>query len=179
MVETWLPIMGYEGLYEVSDLGRIKACEKPKGTSCKKMFPERIMVFSNNGNYSIVGLSKNSSRRTRYVHRLVALHFVPNPDNLPEVNHKDGNKLNCRADNLEWTTRKENERHAYENGLKRKGGMWGNSKAVYQFSLSGILLKEWDCLKEIWRQLGYDRRVISRCCDGKTQSSHGFIWMYK
>lgn len=179
MIENWLPIKGFEGLYEVSDLGRIKVLEKRKGTNYSVLVPEGIKKPSNNGNYFIVTICKNSTKFTRFVHRLVAQHFIDNALNLPEVNHIDGDKLNCAAYNLEWCTRAQNEKHSYEKGLKHTGAMWGNSKAVIQYTLSGQFIKEWACFADIKRAHGFDRRVISRCCKGLTNMSHGFIWKYK
>jgi hypothetical protein len=179
MAETFVPIFGYEGLYEIGNMGTVRYLSKYKGTGFCQRIPGGLKKPSNNRNYLIVSLSRKSIRKTFFVHRLVAHHFIDNPKGLPEVNHKDGNKFNCAADNLEWTDRAGNERHAYEVGLKRKGDMWGNSKPVIQYSLKGEFIKEWTCLAEIQRVLNFHRRVISDCCKGFTKESHGFKWVFK
>lgn len=180
MIEIFVPIIGYEGLYLIGDMGTVKSLPKFKGTGYKQFMPEQIKKCKNNGiGYLQAYLSKNSIKKSFYLHRLVAIHFIPNPGSLPEVNHKDGNKANCEAANLEWATRKGNEKHAYALGLKKTGSIWGNSKAILQYSLSGLFIKEWQCLSDIYRSFGFDKRVISNCCAGKTKSSHGFIWQYK
>lgn len=121
-MEVWEDIKGYEGLYQISNLGRVKCL--PKDVVSTKYghvrhYPERIAsTYSRNGGYKFVELSKDGKARKYSVHRLVAKHFISNPENKPQVNHIDGNKANNRVDNLEWVTASENIKHAYENGLK-------------------------------------------------------------
>ena len=99
MEEIWKDIEGYEGLYQVSNLGRVKSFPR-KGTHTTK---ERILKLTkSNKNYVIVILKNNYIQKAKSVHRLVAEAFIPNPNNLPQVNHKDENKLNNKVDNLEW-----------------------------------------------------------------------------
>ena len=179
MTEKFISIKGFEGLYKISNLGVVMCCEKRRGTNFKCLIPEKVMKpYIEGAGYAIIHLTKNSAKITFRVHRLVANHFIPNPENKPEVNHKDGNKLNNAADNLEWCTRIENEKHAYETGLKTSGSMWGNSKAVLQYTLSGILIKEWGCIADIVRELGFHKRLISNCCHGRSNSYKGFIWKF-
>ena len=124
--EEWKDIKDYEGYYQVSDLGKIRSVD-------------RFVVHSKNGNKAfkkgkvfavgftnkalIVALSKNGIKKSFLIYRIVAQQFIPNPENKPEVNHKDGNRLNNKVSNLEWMTRSENEKHAYDTGLytSRKG----------------------------------------------------------
>lgn len=115
MKEVWKPIPCYEGLYEGSNLGRVKSLPRyvtntKYGSS--RLVRERLLTpcFDTRG-YVQYTLSKKQVVRSKRAHRIVAELFIPNPNNLPEVNHRDGNKLNNRVDNLEWCTRKENNDH--------------------------------------------------------------------
>ena len=109
MAEIWKDIPGFEGLYQVSNCGRVKATKK-WNVNCRSFIDdERILKPTDNGHgYMIVGLRKNTKKHNRYVHRLVAQAFVDNPLNRKVVNHKDYDKGNNNADNLEWCTQKEN-----------------------------------------------------------------------
>lgn len=109
--EIWRDIVGYEGLYKISSCGRVKSFHNKS---------EKILaVHINKFNYSRILLSKNGNSKTYLVHRLVAIAFIPNPDNKPEVNHKNGNKSDNRVENLEWVTCSENTRHAFVTGLAK------------------------------------------------------------
>lgn len=108
------------------------------------------------------------------VHRLVALAFIPNPDNLPEVNHKDENKENNCAANLEWCD------HSYNNsyGTKPIKNGISHSKKVEQYSMDGILLKTFNSQTEAARETNSTQGGISDCCRGKIKSHNGFVWKY-
>lgn len=115
----WKSILGYEGFYEVSDEGVVRTV--PRRVSCKggtRMVPSKIRKFDITAGYYDVTLCKEGKTRTFLVHRLVAEAFIPNPENKEMVNHKDGNKQNNNADNLEWVTRAENDLHASLTGLR-------------------------------------------------------------
>lgn len=117
MIEKWKDVKGFEGKYQVSNLGRVRSFQRCKPNE-NKILKHEIMW---NG-YSRVGLCVKEKKKRCKIHRLVAEAFIPNPDNLPEVNHKDGNKLNNHADNLEWVSRADNMKHAYANKLLRRNG---------------------------------------------------------
>lgn len=103
----WKPVVGYEGLYEVSNYGQVKNVKTQK-----------VLMPRNSTSYSLVALFDKGKRKDVKVHRLVAKSFLPNPENKPQVNHKDGNKVNNHLSNLEWCTNSENQKHAYKTGLR-------------------------------------------------------------
>lgn len=159
-MERWTDIKGYEGLYLISDLGNVKSLRNNKTRKEKILRLIRI-----DSGYLIVCLSKNGERKNHYVHRLVAQAFLPNPKNLPEINHKDENKQNNCVDNLEWCDRQYNIDYS-------------KAKQVGQYDLKGNLIKTWKSAKEIQRRLGFDQSNISKCCRGEYKQSHGFFWQY-
>lgn len=110
--ETWKDVKDYEGLYQISNKGRVKSLRWAGG---------KVLKFGNSGfGYFFVNLSKNNKCRNFFVHTLVARAFIPNPENKPEVNHIDGNKKNNCVENLEWVTESENHLHAYKTGLRKR-----------------------------------------------------------
>ena len=166
-METWKPIAGYEGLYEVSDLGRIKSLKYGKE---KIMKPQKI----NNG-YLLVELYKDGHKKQKYVHRLVADAFIQNPNNLETVNHKDEVKTNNAASNLEWMTKRDNNNY----GTRNKRITESLSKQVQMFDKStGELLVTFPSTNEADRVTGINKGNISKCCLGKYKSSGGYIWRY-
>ncbi len=120
LAEEWRDVKGYEGLYQVSNLGRARSFHNQYGRVIKPVLTQK--------GYLQVTLSKNGKSRTRPLHILVAQAFIPNPLNKPQVNHMDGNPLNNRFDNLEWATSKENIQHAYKTGLAKSGANHKNAK---------------------------------------------------
>lgn len=124
MEEIWKDIKGYEGLYQVSNLGRVRSFFNSR---THKLTDTPVLRTPGNlrAGYLNLILCKNGKRKTVMIHRVVAETFIPNPDNKRTVNHIDGNKTNNRVDNLEWNTDSENQLHAHRNGLKPK-----NSKPV-------------------------------------------------
>lgn len=177
-METWKDIKDYEGLYQVSDYGRVKSLPR-QGTQTKE---ERILKpEKTKKGYLQVHLCKNGKVKVFRVNRLVAIAFVPNPENKPEVNHKDTNKENNHASNLEWNTRSENQLHAYKTGIQRPKLSKDNilSKKVLQYDLEGNFIKEWNCTKDIQRELNIKNQYISACCLGKTKTTHNYIFRYK
>lgn len=121
--EIWMDVVGYKNLYQVSNIGRVK---RLKGNRC---LSDRVLKHSSVGDgYCRVALCKNGNPKTRFVHRLVAIAFIPNPKNKATVNHIDSNRLNNRINNLEWMTMTENSNHGFLFGNKRRGEDEHNSK---------------------------------------------------
>lgn len=118
--EIWKDILGYEGIYQISNFGRVKSLERKVKGGMNNIVTrkERILkkYISING-YNFIRLLKNKKYYNITIHRLVAKYFIDNPDNKPQINHKDGDKLNNNINNLEWVTAKENMRHAWDSGL--------------------------------------------------------------
>ena len=124
-LEIWKDIGGYAGLYQVSNLGRVKSL--PKARSSRVNFLKHRV----DSGYARVSLSVNGKARNHSVHRLIAIEFIKNIDNLPVVNHIDGNKLNNSISNLEWVTSSENSLHAYRIGLMdQKGEAHASNKLI-------------------------------------------------
>ncbi len=123
-LEIWVPIKGYEGLYEVSNLGRVKSLDKLRNfryVGFKNPLKGKLIKGFDAHGYRRVSLCKNGKYKKIYIHVLVARAFIPNPENKPEVNHKDGIKINNRELNLEWNTNKENRDNAVKMGLMIHG----------------------------------------------------------
>ena len=119
-MEIWKDIKGFEGLYQVSNFGRVKSVDRlVDGSRGKRKIKSRIMKeYKNQFGYCMISLSKYGKSKQYSIHRLVAEEFIPNISELPQVNHIDGNKENNRADNLEWITNRDNVIHAYKNNLR-------------------------------------------------------------
>ena len=161
--EIWCPIKGFEGLYEVSNLGRVKSIGYGK---------ERILKLSiDKDGYLIVGLCKNGEQKKCKVHRIVAQTFIPNPQNLPQVNHIDENQSNNKVENLEWCDAKYNNNYGTHNQRI--------SKPVLQFTKDGEFVKEWKSATDVEMNLNYSQGNISSCCTGRYKSAYNFIWKFK
>lgn len=161
MREQWKDIKGYEGLYQVSDLGNVRSMNY----RCTGIVQNLSPGVSNRG-YFLVGLSKNGKGKSKTIHRLVAEAFIDNFDNKETVNHIDENKCNNHLINLEWFTRKEQIHH----GTRTKRC----SIPVYQYYASGDF-KEWPSMAEAGRN-GYSQGAISNVCLGKANSHQGDFW---
>lgn len=187
MEEIWKDIPGYEGSYQVSDRGRVKSLKRVflKRNNIPCLVNEKILSPSYGGNgYPSVNLWRNKTYKTFLIHRLKAICFIPNPNNLTELNHKNGIKTDFSTANLEWCTHKENMMHAVREGLiKHKTGNFGklhqNSKPVLKYSKDGLLIGEYDSISCASRDSGIAGPDISRVCLGKSKSAGGYLWKHK
>lgn len=189
LVEEWKPVVGYEGLYEVSDWGNVRSldrvvkCLNSGKYPCNRCVKGKIIKpFLTIWGYIQVYLYKSGTKKgnNHTIHRLVAEAFIPNPNNLPEVNHIDEDKTNNNVENLEWCDRKYNKN--YGTRTKKVAEKLTNrkdlSKQVYQYTLDGELINIWPSTKEIERKLGYDNGNIGKCCNNKYKQAYGYKWNY-
>lgn len=146
-------IKGYEGLYGITSCGKVWSYKKKKF----------LKPWNNGVGYLLVNLFKDRERKFYLIHRLVAEAYIPNPDNLSEVDHIDNDRTHNYVNNLQWITKRDNVRK-------------GRNKPILQYSLDGEFIREWPCANDI----GSEARVnIYYCLKGKTKSAYGYKWVYK
>lgn len=169
MEREFRDIKGFEGKYKISNDGEVLSLLQD---------PPRLLAKKPNagGKYYMVGLSDDGIMIYALVHRLVGEAFIPNPNNLPQINHKDENGLNNNVDNLEWCDRSYNMNY----GTRAHRQAAQVKKAVWQFEKDGTFIREWEggCDAEE----AYNKRTaqnISRCCRRKIKSAYGFVWRFK
>ena len=176
--ETWKDIKGYEGLYQVSNIGRVKSLERTSidKRGHKHHTKERILkTRTDKAGYLRVNLYDSCGKMKRFlVHRLVCEAFHENPKSKTEVNHINEDKSDNRACNLEWVTRKENCNHGTRNARTAKA----QSKSVGQYTRDGKLIKVWQSTNEVERQLGFNHSALSRAARGKQKTAYGYWWKY-
>ena len=179
MNETWRDIKGYEGLYRVSNLGRVKSLERyVKHRYGKRLKNSRILKLTKNKyGYMQVGLSKYNSNKTLQLHSLVAKAFIPNTLNKRTVNHINAIKTDNRVENLEWMTTLENMQHAWNKGLMDKS-IERKHKKVLMLSLDNEPLLWFDSIIEAGEMSGIYFTGISKCCKGKLRTSGGYKWKF-
>ena len=181
-MERWKDIKGYEGIYQVSDLGRVKRIGRYKNQSGAEWESGKILSPANNQKgYYFVNLSQNNKTAQKYIHRLVAEAFVPNPKNKPTVNHINCDRSDNRAENLEWATYRENNNYAIK--MMRSAGKNKRnnklSKPIQQIDLQGNVIKEYPSYREAERQTGISG--IDKVCAGVKyrKTAGGYFWRYK
>ena len=163
MQEIWKDIKGYEGLYQVSNLGKIKN---------KDNMP--LHLNTNTYGYKHVSLSKEGKSKTVPVHKIVATAFIENRDNKPQINHRDGDKTNNKVENLEWTTQKLNNIHAIKTNLRK-------TRVVKMYDKNDKYICSFKNRMEIDKFFNkkIDQSSITRCCNGKRKSAYNYKWRYE
>lgn len=187
IMEKFIDITGFEGRYQVSNVGNIKSLERLATGGCGNRYrPERILVNGTNRHgYKTIGLWNNGKYTTKTIHRIVAIAFITNPENKRTVNHIDGVRTNNNVINLEWATDSENQKHAYEklNRVPTFLGRFGkdhvSSKPIIQTTKSGEYVAEFDSQLEAKKETGINNGSISDCCKGVRQSAGGYKWKFK
>ena len=186
MEEIWKNIKGYPN-YQVSNMGRVKRLSTGYYRRTEKILKPQLQ---NNG-YLHIKLSQKDKTKCILVHRLVAQVFIPNPNNLPQVNHINEDKTDNRVENLEWCTQKYNINYGNgiskrvktnkENGTYKKIGENNSkirSKSILQFSKDNSFIRKWDCIMDVQRELGYDNKQICSCLKNRQKTAKGFKWVY-
>lgn len=182
-MEVWKDVVGYEGVYMVSNLGNVKSL------NWRGLGIERNLYLKNhNKGYLQVELASGGIKKMYMVHRLVASAFIENPNNLPQVNHKDEDKKNNKVDNLEWCDQQYNTLYSlrlHENvssgkriPKRRNSKYTRNDFKVSQLTMDGKLIKEWESPRQVFVETGMSDWSISECCRGNRNKAYGFLWRY-
>lgn len=180
-MEVWKDIKGFNN-YQVSNLGNVRSKNWGKRGICRNLVPKK----HNRGYLFVELVSDKGEKKAFLIHRLVAEAFIGNPNNLPQINHIDENKLNNNAENLEWCTQSENikayrSNHTILRGHRKISGTPRKptrTEPIYQLTLDGEKIKEWENAWTIGTQLGYRTSSIWECCDGKRHTAYGYKWQY-
>ena len=183
-MENWKDIKGYEGKYQVSDCGKIKSLARdkflPNGTFHSHLEEKILVQRINRYGYPCVHLYKNRKMKNMVVHRLVAMAFLPNPENKPQINHRDEVKNNNVVENLEWCEASYNNIYGtriermLQNRKSYKLGDSPSAKPVFCEELN----KTFDCAKRVEEELGIWGTSIGKACRGERNTAGGFHWRY-
>ena len=176
MEEIWKDIKDYESLYQVSSLGRVRSVDRLVDIHNSKRIAKGQIISQHitKSGYCVVDLYKGNERKALQVHRLVAEAFIPNPDNLPQVNHKSEAKTENFVENLEWCDQSYNVSY---NGLSRKRGRLFR-KPIIQMDLDGNEIFGWLSMRDCQYVTGYHRGCIADVCKGKYSQAYGYKWKY-
>ena len=171
--EEWRTIKGFEK-YEVSNYGRVRSKDRVviRNDGHKLTLKGKLLKpITDHKGYVNVSIYNSNGIKISHVHRLVAIAFIENPNMLPQVNHKDGNKKNNNVNNLEWCDNKYNQIHALTHGLRK-------TKNVIQYDKKGNFIKKWDNASSAKKELNIDNSHIILCCKGVRKTAGGYIWKY-
>ena len=176
--EEWKDILGYEGLYRASNLGRIKSLERINARGHR--LKEKILKPRLVSGYYMIGLRKQSIQKKYLVHRLVWEAFNGTIPEGYEINHLDERTINNELSNLNLVTHRENCNWGTKNERCSKKQINGKySKSVLQFDLNDNFIKEYPSAHQVVRETGFNQGNIVNCCNGKRKTAHGFKWRYK
>lgn len=179
MEEIWRDIKGYEGLYQVSNLGKVRSLRYANRDEVRELY-----LKPHTRGYLQVELHKNGSRKMFTVHRLVAIAFVEGYEEKKLVNHIDENKRNNVSTNLEWVSASQNVLHSLSHrrvGNTRrctKSHSRRDNRPVLQMSLDGEIIRHWGSTIEVKKTLGYSDWSIKQCCRGNRHTAYGYKWQY-
>ena len=146
-------IKNYEGLYAVTSCGKVWSYQSKKF----------LKPMVNGKGYLYVNLHKDNEKKNYLIHRLVAMAYIPNTENLPQVDHIDGNKMHNYLNNLQWITNRDNVRK-------------GRNKPILQFDLDGNFIREWECAYDVGKVAV---KSINHCLKGRYKTAYGYVWKYK
>jgi len=180
MLEVWKDVVNYEGLYQVSNLGRVKSCGKyvKHSKGGERLLKEKIRSLASDKNgYVVVDLYKNGKGKIYKVHRLVASSFINNEENKPQVNHINGVKNDNSEINLEWSTNSENQKHAFKIGLKLPS--INNEKVVLMFDKNGNFIYEFKSIAKASKHLNCTSSDIRNTIMGRQKSVREHTFQYK
>ena len=174
-IEIWKPVVGYEGLYECSNLGRVRSLNYNHTNKPKLL--KQDLCKNNNLRVTLY----NRTKKRFLVHRVVAEAFIPNPYNKPEIDHINTIRTDNRVENLRWVTHTENMNNpiTHTKSINSKLHYTYNMKAVIQTSKDGTFIQEYKCAREAERATNIDHRSINKCCKGIYKTAGGYIWKYK
>lgn len=181
-IEIWKPVVGFEGSYEVSNLGRVRSVDRFITNSLGRTYFSKGVILKwvlDKGGYPMVGLSLHNKYYSRKIHRLVAEAFIENPYNLPSINHKDEDKTNNKVENLEFCTVKYNNNYGNHNlkqSLTRRADP-NLTKSVLKLSLTGEVLKQYPCVRDVVID-GYKERTVAEVCRFEKPSAYGYLWIF-
>lgn len=169
-MEEWKDIIGYEGMYQISSEGRVRSFYHNKWNILS-------LHIAGKTNHLKIGLYKDKCRKHFFVHRLVAIAFIPNPNNYTEVNHKDENPLNNNVNNLEWCNHSYNmnygtcQERAHTTHLER-------TPSILMYDKEGVLKATFNSVVEAEKETGIPHSNIIACCKGRLKTAKGYIWKY-
>lgn len=173
-IEIWKPVVGYEGLYKVSNLGKVKAIKWHRGNEEKEIKP-----YTTYKGYLRLRLCKNGKGKQFQIHRLVAEAFIPNPENKPYIDHINTDRTDNRVENLRWVTNKENCNNPISKQNYSKSNKDKTAVSILQFDKNMKFIKKWESMTDAETTLGIKSRLSDYCSEkyGR-KTAGGFIWRY-